>query len=177
MTNHTAGNFCSETPEQLNLRLAREAPCTDLGNVERFRDRNRGRLIYSAARGWSWWDGQRWSREGIAHKVRLAEHDCVRAIADEARALRGTEHDVIVGRDAGGKSIRRSDELLEWGIASQAASKMEGLARWAAPYLTVEETSIESAASRRLANRHGDHPRQPARGDGNNIQIGDHDAE
>lgn len=136
--------FCSETLEQLNLRLAREAPCTDLGNAERFRDRNRGRFIYTAAFGWFWWDGQRWSREGVDHKVKIAEHDCVRAIADEARALRGTKHDTVIGRGRAGTRIRRSDELLGWGLASQVASKMEAIARCAAPYLTVEPTNLDT---------------------------------
>ena len=132
-----------KTLEQIDLRLAREAPCTDLGNAERFRDRNRGRFIYTAAFGWFWRDGQRWSREGVDHKVKIAEHDCVRAIADEARALRGGKYDAVIGRGCAGKIIRRSDELLGWWLTSQAASKMEAIARCAAPYLTLKPTNLD----------------------------------
>jgi putative DNA primase/helicase len=137
----------SDTLEQLNLRLAREAPCTDLGNAERFRDRNRGRFIYTAEFGWWFWlDGQGWSREGVDHKVKIAEHEVVRAIANEAMALRGTKHDTVIDCGRAGKRICRSDELLAWGLASQAASKMEAIARCAAPYLAVECLPRGSAA-------------------------------
>jgi putative DNA primase/helicase len=71
----------------LNQRLA-FYPLTDLGNGERFRDRNRGNLIYTEAFGWLYWDGRRWSREGTEQRVLRAAHDCARAIQLEARAIR-----------------------------------------------------------------------------------------
>lgn len=82
-----------EDPHALDLRLA-FLPRTDLGNVERFRERNRDRLIYcetlpGASRsegGWLWWDGRRWSLAGATSKVKLYEHGCVRGIQEEAKA-------------------------------------------------------------------------------------------
>ncbi len=81
-----------EDPHKLNLRLA-FLPQTDLGNAERFRERNRDRLLYcptlpgaGRAGGWLWWDATRWSLTGADEKVRRAEHDCVRAIQLEAKA-------------------------------------------------------------------------------------------
>lgn len=82
-----------EDGHALNLRLA-WLPRTDLGNIERFRERYRGKLLYcetlpGASRsegGWLWWDGTRWSQAAASSKVRLFEHLCVRAIQDEARS-------------------------------------------------------------------------------------------
>lgn len=82
-----------EDPHALNLRLA-WLPRTDLGNVERFRERYRGQLLYcetlpGASRsegGWLWWDGRRWSATGATAKVKLFEHLCVRGIQEEAKA-------------------------------------------------------------------------------------------
>lgn len=82
-----------ETPEQLNLRLAYFRH-TDLGNVFRFVERNRGKLLYNESLpgtsnqdgGWLWWDGRRWAHSGADAKVRIAQHECVQAIGDEAKA-------------------------------------------------------------------------------------------
>lgn len=82
-----------ETPDQLNLRLAFLRQ-TDLGNVFRFVERNRGKLLYnetlpgtsSQGGGWLYWDGCRWAREGADARVRIAEHECVQAIGAEAKA-------------------------------------------------------------------------------------------
>jgi putative DNA primase/helicase len=82
-----------EDPQALNLRLA-WLPRTDLGNVERFCERYRGKLLYcetlpGASRsegGWLWWDGKRWSAVGASAKVKLFEHLTVRGIQEEAKA-------------------------------------------------------------------------------------------
>jgi putative DNA primase/helicase len=88
----------AESKESLDLRLA-FLPLTDLGNAERFRERNRGKLLWCREMDGNWlhWDGRRWSREGAEARARIAEHECVRAIKDEADALRRSGQDVPVG--------------------------------------------------------------------------------
>src|SRR6185437_7387809 len=68
--------------DDLNMRLA-FYPHTDLGNAERFRERNRSKLLWCPALGWLWWDGKRWCRDGADEKVKMAEHITVRAIQTE----------------------------------------------------------------------------------------------
>ncbi|MGD6083209.1 hypothetical protein QUV86_22550, partial [Xanthomonas citri pv. citri] len=79
-------------PSALHRRLA-FFPLTDLGNAERFRERQRGKLLFLTAlattspgrqRGWLAWDARRWSSESGAERVMIAEHETVRAIQDEA---------------------------------------------------------------------------------------------
>ena len=65
-------------------------PLTDLGNAERFRERYRDRLLWNVALGWLVWDGNRWSRNGAEDLVKIAEHDTVRAIQKEAKAVRAS---------------------------------------------------------------------------------------
>lgn len=149
----------------LDLRLA-FYPLTDLGNSERFRDRNRGRFIWCPALGWLWWDGRRWSREGADDKVKAAEHDTVRAIQREARAvemeastlvplLPGPE-DISAGdkraakQAASDRKKRRGDlgklgtALRGWGRKSEAANKLASIARRATPYLAVAPDQLDA---------------------------------
>jgi putative DNA primase/helicase len=63
-------------------------PLTDLGNAERFRERYLDKLLWCPALGWLAWDGKRWSRDGADDLVKIAEHDTVRAIQDEAEEVR-----------------------------------------------------------------------------------------
>ena len=70
----------------LNKELA-HLPRTDLGNVERFRKRFGDAFKWTTEMGWFYWDGKRWAREGSEGKVRIAAHETVRAIQDEAKAL------------------------------------------------------------------------------------------
>jgi putative DNA primase/helicase len=77
----------------LNAELAR-LPMTDLGNVERFRKRFGDQFKWSKALGWFFWDGKRWSRDGAEARVRIASHETVRAIQDEAKALRASAADL-----------------------------------------------------------------------------------
>ena len=75
--------------DALNRELAR-LPMTDLGNVERFRKRFGDQFKWSKALGWFFWDGKRWARDGAEARVRIASHETVRAIQDEAKTLRDT---------------------------------------------------------------------------------------
>jgi putative DNA primase/helicase len=127
----------------LDLRLA-DLPCTDLGNARRFAARNKKSLLWSSVLGWLWWDGKRWCRDGADDRVRMAEHDCVHAIAKEGSAIKGTKRDIIVGYERDATPIRKSDRLMKWAVASQAAAKMAPIARHAAPYLAIDPARLDA---------------------------------
>lgn len=132
--------------EALDRRLA-YFPLTDLGNAERFRERNRGRLMFCAAIGWYWWDGKRWSRQGAEERVKIAEHHCVRSIQDEADAIAGTDADVFMGvkgKKGQEEDIHLSDLLRAWGRASEANSKLTPIAKHAAAYLSVQPIQLDA---------------------------------
>jgi putative DNA primase/helicase len=72
--------------DELNRALAFYAQ-TDLGNAERMADRFWRRLKYSPAHGWLAWNGKAYSPEEGKAQIKLAEHDTVRGIQDEAKAI------------------------------------------------------------------------------------------
>jgi len=122
-------------------------PLTDLGNAERFRDRSRGKFLWSPALGWLWWDGRRWARDGAAERVMAAEQATVRAIQDEADSIRGTERDQLLGAKRILGTERKwllSDALAAWGVTSEHANRLAPIAKQAAPYLYVEPTELDA---------------------------------
>jgi putative DNA primase/helicase len=127
---------------ELDARLA-FFPLTDLGNAERFRERNRGRLIYCSVIGWLWWDKRRWQRDGADEKVMEAVHRIVRAIQDEAKALKGTPNDKVIGTK-GGNDIFLSDRLREWGRTSEANGRLTPIAVQARAYLAVLPAQLDA---------------------------------
>lgn len=137
----------SDRDDALDRELA-DVPMTDLGNVERFVERNRGKLLYCPALGWLWWDGRRWSRDGADARVRLAEHEAVRRIQDEADAIRGARHDHVVRiKNADKKNeevIRVSDELAAWGRMSESANHINPLSKHAGAYLYVDTAHLDA---------------------------------
>lgn len=118
-------------------------PLTDLGNVERFVQRQRGRLIHCPAFGWLWWDGRRWSREGADGRATIAEHETVRAIQREADAIVGTDQDIQIGGDKD-DPIMLSDKLYAWGRTSENASRLNPISRRAAPSLAAEPHELDA---------------------------------
>jgi putative DNA primase/helicase len=118
-------------------------PLTDLGNAERFVARFKSRFLWCPALGWLAWDGKRWNRDGAEGLVRQAEHETVRAIQDEADALRGTSADIVVG-ERKGEPVRLSDKISAWGRASEAAAKLAAVAKHAAPYLEVAPARLDA---------------------------------
>jgi putative DNA primase/helicase len=72
--------------DELNRRLA-WLPQTDLGNVERFVARFGDRLKWCQGLGWLYFDGKRWSRDGAEGYVLRAEHETVRMVQEEAKAV------------------------------------------------------------------------------------------
>jgi P4 family phage/plasmid primase-like protien len=149
----------------LDLRLA-FYPLTDLGNSERFRDRNRGRFIWCPALGWLWWDGRRWSRDGAEDKVKMAEHDTVRAIQREARAVEQeaatlvpllqapkdiSDADKRSAKKTASDRKKRSGDLGKlgialrmWGRKSEQANKLAAIGKRAAPYLAVAPEQLDA---------------------------------
>lgn len=135
-----------EDQAALDRRLA-FFPLTDLGNAERFRERQRGRLMWCAAVGWFWWDGRRWSRIGADARVAMAAHMTIRSIQDEADAIRGTEYDTVVGSKGRGDNasdVMWSDQLRAWGRESESNNKLNLLAKQAAAYLAVETSALDA---------------------------------
>jgi putative DNA primase/helicase len=125
----------------IDLRLA-FYPHTDLGNAERFCQRNRGKLLWCPALGWLWWDGKRWCRDGADDRVKRAEHNTVRAIQREADALRDSGRDFSVPK--GREMIPMSDKLRGWGRQSESAAKLNPIAKRGAPYLAVMPQELDA---------------------------------
>jgi putative DNA primase/helicase len=127
--------------DDLHLRLA-FYPRTDLGNAERFRERSRGKLLWCPALGWLAWDGRRWRREGSEEKIKVAEHDTVRALQDESRVLKnsGRDYKIPKGKDM----ILLSEALAMWGRASEQANRLAPIAKRAAPYLHIAPDKLDA---------------------------------
>jgi putative DNA primase/helicase len=130
-----------ESRAALDRRLA-FYPLTDLGNAERFRERQRGRLIWVAAMGWHWWDGRRWARDGAEGRVMLAAHETVRAIQDEAAAIAGSADDIAVVMRTVSRPL--SEMLRAHGRQSESNDKLNRLAKQAAAYLEVSPAQLDA---------------------------------
>ena len=113
-------------------------PLTDLGNAERFHRRYSGQLLYCRAIGWLAWDGKRWQREGAEERVGLAEHATVRAIQDEARAVKNSDADFGMG-----KGVWYSDKIAAWGRSSESATRMAAISKRAAAMFATSATELD----------------------------------
>ena len=118
-------------------------PLTDLGNAERFCARHKGRLLYCPALGWLWWDGRRWSIEGAEEKVKIAEHETVRAIQGEAATIRDTDADKVVKETRNG-IVLLSDTIAGWGRASESVTRLAAISKRAGPYLAVAANQLDT---------------------------------
>jgi putative DNA primase/helicase len=114
-------------------------PQTDLGNAERFRERNRDRFRFCPVIGWLAWDGKRWAREGAQERLRMAQHETVRAIQAEAAALAKSGRDFSVD-----KETMMSDRLAAWGRRSEASARITQIEHNAAPYLYVPPEALDA---------------------------------
>jgi putative DNA primase/helicase len=142
--------YAIESDEARNMRLA-FFPLTDLGNVERFRERHRHLLKWCQALGWLAWDGKRWSRVGADSAVKMAEHDTVRAIQHEAAAVRdsGMKDDVAGGRDyvfavLKDRTVLYSDKIAAWGRSSETANRLSALSKRGEPYFAIEVEDLDA---------------------------------
>lgn len=80
--NDGTGNEADE-PEKLKIMLG--YPTTDTGNAERFIYQHGQKFLYSAALGWMYFDGTRWTRDELG-RVASWEKQTVRSIYAEANA-------------------------------------------------------------------------------------------
>jgi putative DNA primase/helicase len=141
----------AEDPAARHLRLALY-PLTDLGNAERFRERYKDRLLWCSAIGWLVWDGRRWSRDGADELVKLAEHDTVRMIQEEAKAVKASGRKDQEGAPKGArdwlfdekKGLLYSDKIASWGRSSEAVNKLGALSKRGAPYLAVSIGELDA---------------------------------
>lgn len=127
----------------LDLRLSK-FPLTDLGNAERFRERNKGRMIYVDVIGWHIWDGRRWNAVDADAAVGRAVHETVRGIQREAKALRESDQDLVVGEEKDGTPVMLSEKVAKWGRASEAGTKMAVIAKHASHYLACPVDRLDS---------------------------------
>jgi putative DNA primase/helicase len=143
-----------ETERRRNMRLA-FFPLTDLGNAERFRERYLDKLLWCPALGWLAWDGKRWSRDGADDLVKIAEHDTVRAIQDEADEVRESgdkdaishptgARDFVFKTDRDGNKTMYSDKIASWGRASEALNKLGALSKRGAPYFAIGVEKLDA---------------------------------
>jgi putative DNA primase/helicase len=137
-----------ESAADRNMRLA-FYPLTDLGNAERFCERFRDKLLWCEPIGWMAWDGKRWRCEDAGSALKMAEHTTVRAIQDEARAVRDSG---IQGKEDGGrdyvfddkKGILYSDKIAAWGRSSEAMNKLGALSKRGEPYFSVNIEKLDA---------------------------------
>jgi putative DNA primase/helicase len=142
-----------ETERRRHMRLA-FFPLTDLGNAERFRERYLDKLLWCPALGWLAWDGKRWSREGADDLVKIAEHDTVRAIQDEAREVRESGNKDADTAPSGARDyvfaivkdqpVLYSDKIASWGRASEALNKLGALSKRGAPYFAIGVEKLDA---------------------------------
>lgn len=143
-----------ESDVDRNRRLA-FFPLTDLGNAERFRERYRHKLIWNVALGWLVWDGKRWSRDGADDLVKIAEHETVREIQEEASMVRFSGRkdvaepqegalDFVVEEKRDGTRVLYSDKISRWGRASEAVNKLGALSKRGAPYFAVSIGKLDA---------------------------------
>ena len=136
-------------------------PLTDLGNAERFAGRFGNSLRYCPALGWLAWDNRRWRRDGADERVKLSEHLTVRAIQDEADAVRNSDLDYEVR-----KGVWYSDKVAAWGRASEGAAKLGSISKRAAAIMAIGIELLDADPMKitvkngtlHVARRDGDEP-------------------
>jgi putative DNA primase/helicase len=129
------------TETTIDRKLAR-FPLTDLGNAERFVGRFGDRFKWCPAIGWLAWDGRRWSLDAAEGLLDRAVHEMIRAIKDEAAAIRGTKDDFQVVTPRG--VLMRSEKVAAWCLTSQANAHITRVAKRAAPYLEVSTDELDA---------------------------------
>lgn len=120
-----------------NLWLA-NFPLTDLGNAERFAERNKGKLLFCATLGWLFWAGKGWARDDSGVHLNEALKATVRGIADEADALRNSGADQKIGNGW------LSDKIAAWAVRSEAMARMRAIAEIARSMLAIEASAFDA---------------------------------
>ncbi len=116
-------------------------PRTDLGNAERFVKRLGKDFFFVPEWGWLAWDGKRWNTSEADSIMAKAVHATIREIMNEADALAGTRHDVLIDP---AKRVMLSDKLRGWCLASQSAAHIAAVARLAQSYLSARSETFDA---------------------------------
>lgn len=116
-------------------------PRTDLGNAERFVKRFGKDFLYVSEWGWMAWDDRRWNASEADSILARAVHATIRAIADEADALKDTRDDILIDPV---KRVFLSDKLRGWCLASQSSSHIMAVARLAQSYLSAKSSDFDA---------------------------------
>jgi len=108
-------------------------PLTDDGNALRLVDRWGEDLLWTASRGWCWWDGRRWERDETLRSQSLAR-ETARAVSVEelAEAVEGVRDDV------------EPKALATWAQKSQSAGRVESMLRLARDHLARRDADLDA---------------------------------
>ncbi|MCW2276363.1 DNA primase [Rhodoblastus acidophilus] len=117
-------------------------PMTDLGNAERFFARHDGKVLWCEKLGWLIWDGRRFARDGANDAVMSAVQATVRAIQNEAKAIRGTDDDYEIVDDRG-KVTLFSAKVSKWGRASESNNRISAIGKLAAAKFAVGPEELD----------------------------------
>jgi putative DNA primase/helicase len=126
-----------------NRRLAFR-PLTDLGNAERFVARYQHRLRWCADIGWLYFDDKRWARAGALEYVQRCEHDTVRGLQDEAKALADSDQDFYVPGPRKDEMVLYSTKVAAWGRISENATRMAVISKRAASLLSISVRELDA---------------------------------
>lgn len=138
-----------------NRRLS-QLPMTDMGNAERFAARHRDRVRWvDKNEVWAAYNGKFWAIEGAESLVEQLVYDTVRAIRDEAAAMRASGRrdkgtpgaiDDLVETKKDGTEVLRSDLLDSWAVKSEAHGKFSKIKVSARPMgLTIQPDEFDRA--------------------------------
>lgn len=163
----------AEATPELDQRLAFN-PLTDLGNAERFVARHGDGFKWCAAIGWLRWDGKRWAREQAEHHVTLAARETVRAIQDEADALRDTNLDKVV-KETRNATLRLSDLVAAWGRQSEGIHRLRAIVDLATTSLEVPAAKLDADRLRINVGNGTLHVSRTENADGDFITLRPHD--
>lgn len=131
----------SDTPDQPE-RTPAARMFTDKGNGERMADQHAGRLRYTQARGWVYYDGTRWQDDDIGAAMRLAKQTAM-SIFDEAKQEQAKIQHAIDAIKAAAevddpkaydkavadkeKAEARADQALAWALKTQSRPRLEAM--------------------------------------------------
>jgi putative DNA primase/helicase len=105
-----------------------ERSTTDIGNAERFADRNRGRLLHVYSSGaWLAFDGRRWANSQA--RAHMAAQDTAKSILGEAAACIDPD---------------KTKKLTSWAMASHSAKTVMAMISLARPHLAIEHDALDA---------------------------------
>lgn len=119
---------------------------SDLGNAERLVARAGGKLLHVEGRGWTAFDGSRWSTERGEVLARLQAHAVARAMPDEADALAGLVQNAPEKLPDGmtkSEALDRVEKLRGWKVKSGDAGKTTAMLSQAANLVPADREDFD----------------------------------